>query len=122
MNHLTHTGRNRTRIIASAAVLPLALLGAIGMATSATASPPPNHKVTYCHATHSATNPFVVITTDKLAVVRGHQNHQDLEDVIPPFDWALPNSSGSFGGLNWNADSADFIANGCVGDTPPPIS
>ena len=117
MTLFTHTGRTRDRIIAMAAVLPLALLGAVGMATSATASPPPDHKVTYCHATHSAKNPFVVITTDELAVVRGHQDHQDSEDVIPPFDWALPDSSGHFDGLNWGSDGAWFIANGCVGGT-----
>lgn len=86
-------------------------------APAAMASPPPNHKVTYCHATGSETNPFVVITTDKLAVVRGHHFHQNEEDVIPPFNWALPNASGSFPGQNWGPGAADFIASGCV--TPP---
>lgn len=99
------------KILAAGAVAGLLLVGG---AASATASPPPNHKVTYCHATGSASNPFVVITTDKMAVVRGHQNHQDLEDVIPAFDWALPNASGHFAGLNWGPGAGNFIANGCV--------
>lgn len=85
------------KLLAVGAVAGLILLGG---APSAIASPPPDHKVTYCHATHSEKNPFVIITTDELAVVKGHQHHQDLEDVIPSFDWALPNSSGTFPGLN----------------------
>jgi hypothetical protein len=99
------------KVFAVCAVTGLALMGG---ASSALASPPPDHKVTYCHATHSEKNPFVVVTTDELAVVAGHQNHQDFEDVIPPFDWALPNSSGHFNGLNWGPGAADFIKNGCV--------
>ncbi len=100
------------KLLAAGAVAGLVLLGG---APSAMASPPPDHKVTYCHATGSTTNPFVVITTDELAVVMGHQNHQNHEDVIPPFDWALPNSSGHFDGLNWGPGAEEFIANGCVG-------
>jgi hypothetical protein len=115
----TKTGR-RARITAILAAVPFAAIAALGVGSSASASPPPDHKVTYCHATHSETNPFVVITTDELAVVRGHQNHQDFEDVIPPFDWALPNSSGSFAGLNWGPGSQAFIDNGCVGPVYPP--
>lgn len=100
------------KLLAAAGIAGLVLVGG---AASATASPPPDHKVTYCHATGSTSNPFVVITTDELAVVMGHQNHQDFEDVIPAFDWALPNSSGHFDGLNWGPGSQTFIDNGCVG-------
>ena len=103
------------KLWAAGAVAGLVLLG---IAPSAMASPPPDHQVTYCHATHSEKNPFVVITTDEIAVVAGHQNHQDFEDVIPPFDWALPNTSGHFDGLNWGPGAEDFIANGCVSSTP----
>lgn len=99
------------KLLAAGALAGLAVIAGAG---SAVASPPPDHKVTYCHATGSATNPFVVITTDEIAVVRGHQNHQDLEDVIPPFDWALPNASGHFDGLNWGPGAEQFITNGCV--------
>ena len=100
------------KLLVACAVTGLVLLRGAPLAV---ASPPPDHQVTYCHATGSETNPFVVITTDELAVVMGHQNHQDLEDVIPPFDWALPNTSGHFAGLNWGPGAEEFIANGCVG-------
>jgi len=103
------------KLLAACSVTGLVLLGGAPLAV---ASPPPDHQVTYCHATGSATNPFVVITTDELAVVMGHQNHQDFEDVIPPFDWALPNVSGHFDGLNWGPGAGDFIANGCVAGPP----
>lgn len=103
------------KLLAAGAVAGLVFM--IG-APSAMASPPPNHKVTYCHATGSATNPFVVITTDEIAVVMGHQNHQNEEDVIPPFAWALPNQSGFFPGLNWGPGSEEFIASGCVAAPP----
>jgi hypothetical protein len=115
MNRTKSFERKHARITALLAAVPFVALGVLGGATSATASQPSSdHQVTYCHATHSATNPFVVITTDKVAVVNGHQNHQDFEDVIPPFNWTLPNSSGTFGGLNWDQGSQAFVNNGCV--------
>jgi hypothetical protein len=117
MPYSTTSGPKSSRLLALLAAVLLALVSALGVAAASNASPPPDHKVTYCHATHSATNPFVVVTSDELSVVQGHQNHQDFEDVIPPFDWALPNSSGHFDGLNWGPGADVFIANGCVGTT-----
>lgn len=43
-------------------------------------------KVTICHATGSATNPYVIITIAKQAVLNGHLDHQDGRDIIPEFD------------------------------------
>jgi hypothetical protein len=43
-------------------------------------------KVTICHATASATNPYVIITIAKQAVLNGHVDHQDGRDIIPAFD------------------------------------
>jgi len=42
-------------------------------------------KVSICHATGSETNPYVFITIAKQAVLGGHLDHQDLEDIIPAF-------------------------------------
>jgi len=60
---------------------------AIAGASPAFASKPVDgaHRVAYCHATHSETNPFVYIETDKDAIIRAHYKHQDIEDVIPSF-------------------------------------
>jgi len=40
------------------------------------------HKTTICHATGSATNPYVLITVDNHAL-KAHGNHQDDRDIIP---------------------------------------
>ena len=42
---------------------------------------PGNAKITLCHATGSATNPYVEITVDDNATKDGHGNHKD--DIIP---------------------------------------
>ena len=44
-------------------------------------------KVTICHATASATNPYVQLEVDDDAIVKpnGHGEHPD--DIIPPFDY-----------------------------------
>jgi len=51
-------------------------------------SVPTVKKITFCHATHSETNPFVKITTSVNAFFRsGHDKHQDLEDIYPTFSY-----------------------------------
>lgn len=75
------------RAAAIAVAVPFAAVVALGGAAPAFASKPVDgtHKVAYCHATHSEKNPYVYIDTDKVAVVRAHEKHQDEEDVIPAF-------------------------------------
>lgn len=48
------------------------------------------NKVTICHATGSATNPYVVITPSAAGVYNGHyRQHDDLGqgDIIPTFTY-----------------------------------
>jgi len=89
------------------AVLGLATAG-LGLAGE-TASPP-SHKVTICHATHSATNPYVAITVDVSSAgeaqsLHGHREHSD--DVIPTF---------VYDGVTYPGQGdQSILANGCEG-------
>lgn len=49
----------------------------------------PSGKTQYCHATHSETNPFVLITTNNNALP-AHRAHQDEEDIIPAVNGQCP--------------------------------
>ncbi|HEU5223392.1 MAG TPA: hypothetical protein VFU07_06885 [Candidatus Lumbricidophila sp.] len=107
----------RSRATVGAIVgVPLFVLGILGAAASATATSPADgdHKVPYCHATHSEKNPYVYIETDKIAVVKAHSMHQDLEDVYPGF-WF-----DDHGTITWFEGQGDpnFALNGCMAGTP----
>jgi hypothetical protein len=65
-------------------------------------------RVTICHATGSASNPFVVITPSAEGVLHGHYDHQDQRDIIPPFSVG----DESYPGLNWGSGQTTFD-NGC---------
>lgn len=64
-------------------------------------------RITVCHATGSATNPYVQITVSEAGVLDGHAkgSHQDDRDIIPPF--------AGFPGQNWDANGAAIYRNGC---------
>src|SRR5438270_13753604 len=90
---------------------------AAGLAASMAVGGNPNNahnKVTICHATGSKTNPYVRITPDAAGVVAGHAAHQDMRDIIPPFDYK--DSGGNlhhFPGQNWDAQHQAIYNNGC---------
>ena len=107
------------KTVRGAAVLAMAIgfAGASAAAASAT-QPAPDHKVTICHATASATNPYVVITVDIASIVgdAGHgQSGVNEGDIIPPFAM----DGYVYAGHNW--DAAHYPAAGCClpGVTPP---
>ena len=68
--------------VAAAAVLAGAAVPVAFAASGGAKGPEP--KVTFCHHTSSATNPYVKITTANVALVRAHMKNHD--DVMPGAD------------------------------------
>jgi ABC-type sugar transport system substrate-binding protein len=81
---MSNTGRSFARTGVMIAVAASALL------TTALPASAAADKVTICHATGSATNPYVVITPSAAGVYNGHyRQHDDLGqgDIIPTFTY-----------------------------------
>ena len=78
-------------------------------ATASIASAASERRLTICHATASATNPYVVITVDISSIVgaAGH-GHSGINvgDIIP----AIPSV---YAGNNWDAEHQAIFANDC---------
>jgi hypothetical protein len=101
----------------STAVMILGLLAAFASAgNSAPKVQKDADHVTICHATGSASNPFVQISPSASGVFNGHlgQSHQDGRDIIPPFEY-----KGQTYSQNWDATGQAIFKNGCkpVGTT-----
>ena len=98
-------------------------------------------KVTFCHRTNAAENPYVLVTTDPASIVkRGHtdlshqgpvfdplvhtQEFRGWGDVIPPFDYdSVATGAGSFAGtanVDW-ANNTTPIEELCFPAEEPPI-
>jgi hypothetical protein len=90
----------------------LALAGAAMIVAPALAG---GNQVSICHATGSATNPYVLIHPAAAGVVNGHIGHQDARDVVPPFT-----HKGVTYSQNWDADGQALFANGCAPVATPP--
>lgn len=79
---------------------------------------PTEHKVTLCHATGSATNPYVLITVDYHALGHGHTAAKG--DIIPP-----TTINGVTYSANWDAHGQAIFNNGCrpvVAAVQPPAT
>lgn len=97
-------------------------LSTVALATSVAATPGNEDNITFCHATSSATNPFVLVTTDPASIIRaGHGEHSD--DIIPAFDYpAFGNTeAGSFPGLNLEG-GGEILAAGCIVEPDPVVT
>lgn len=109
---------------ALAALLLGVSLVVIGLQPAAATKPDPGHKVTLCHRTGSATNPYIVITTDIASdgyVKGGHTGHEQVGnglggDIIPAYTY----KDFSFPGKNLDLvfgngeTGAEVLAAGCV--------
>jgi len=82
-------------------------------------SGPANERVTFCHATGSATNPFVQLTIRDRAVFEGHAA-QHPGDIIPPFTFRRHGQTINFPGQNFDARGQAISNNGCV--VPPVVT
>jgi hypothetical protein len=104
----------------------------------ASATQPPNHRVTICHATGADSNPYVVLTPDIASAgflqgghdghtgpiwVSGDQSaHQKWGDIIPPYQYVRADGTTFvFAGLNWTAQGQAIWDDGCAapGQTTP---
>ena len=81
------------------AAVAVALVGGVAPAVAFACSgggKGPEPKVTFCHHTSSATNPYVKITTANVALVRAHMKNHD--DVMPNAEGTCPTTVGGGGG------------------------
>lgn len=98
IKHYSTTGCTSVTVTKPAAVKPSVPVK--------TPEQPVEHKVTLCHATGSATNPYVTITVDYHALQNGHTG--DKGDIIPP-----TTINGVTYSANWDANGQAIFNNGC---------
>jgi hypothetical protein len=105
-------GRIVRRTCCVASLVMTLILGGI----SATAQ---QAHVDMCHATGSASNPFVLISPSASGAYHGHWSHHG-GDIIPPFEF-----QGRTYSLNWFGESIDIFNNACEPIQPeevePPV-
>lgn len=137
-----HNRRKRVRKFLAGAgsilIIVLMAIAALSSVASATNTDPNSgHKVTLCHRTGSATNPYVQVTVDIASsgyVKGGHTGHDQVGnglggDIIPAYDAFAKDGKNyvafHFDGKNLDAaiggsTGAEILANGCqVGEQPP---
>jgi len=95
--------------------LTISAVALAGISLLATPALGASNQVSICHATGSASNPYVLIHPAAAGVVNGHLGHQDGRDVVAPFVY-----KGVTYSQNWDAAGQDLMANGCVPVVTPP--
>jgi hypothetical protein len=119
----------RARRLVGALALCAAVSGAL-VVTAPAGADPAAHKVTLCHATDSATNPYVQITVDEHSIVDGgHGRHEGpvfspgatakWGDVIPAFDLG---PQAAYGGMNLDPSGQALLDAGCTAPTGAPTT
>lgn len=113
-SHTTASTRSRKILLALTVIGALvAVMFPIAPAGASDGDHAGTGKITFCHATSSATNPYVLITTDPASIIkRGHGDHAG--DKIPPFHYSSQaTGTGDFPGINW--DPTKTAAQQCGG-------
>jgi hypothetical protein len=95
------------------ATLGVVGLGLMSAAVTANAAPPEEKKITICHATNAAGNPFVVETIN-LSALKAHAD--DTRDIVPANDGDIYPD-----GQNLTAANLALLANNCVAVVVPPV-
>jgi hypothetical protein len=104
-----------------------ALLAHVVVPEAPVVTPPADNtntvKIVACHATGSATNPYVRIDTSVNAFIQaGHGDHSD--DIVPPgTEYVKQGVAGSIPAQNWDANGQAIFNNGCelVATHEPPV-
>lgn len=106
----------RIRVLITGFLTTVILAAAPGLAAAKSddnnGSNNPHDQVTLCHATGSATNPYVEITVNANGSVSGHDNHS--KDIIPPFSYNDHDTTKNYPGKNWTTTGQAIYNNGCV--------
>jgi hypothetical protein len=76
-------------------------------------------KTTICHATGSAKNPYVTITTANPAVVHAHERHHDDGDIVPAPAGGCPQAAPSVGADDVATNAAAVTGTGTTTPAPP---
>lgn len=84
-------------------------------------------RIPICHATSSATNPYVmnrpaadsIVSAVHDGAIEGHGTHE--RDIIPAFSFTWRGRDYSFPGQNLDGQGAAILANNCRVPSPPPI-
>lgn len=114
MNARSTTRSGQRWVLVGVSTATLAVAG-LAFGVQAAAAAKAEHKVTICHATSSAKNPFTVNSVDVSSIANltrgnGHGTHTD--DIIPPF---TDLKGTSYPGQNWSPAAQDYVNAGCNG-------
>ncbi|GAA1775892.1 hypothetical protein [Agromyces lapidis] len=79
-------------------------------------------KITFCHATGSATNPYVRLTTSVSAFLNaGHIDHQKRGDIYPEFTYKKPGKNGQLITVPAQGDQSLLTTGDCTKPGPTEI-